>query len=457
MAAALLAALWPAAAGPQAPPGAEPNDPTLVEGVPPLKQSDVEAWKHLVELAFGDALTKEQSALLQDQLVAHWGQANGSTRSQLGQASAAWQQIGTAQGAHREMLRLALREQLLEAARSDPDDAISKLVLGLYDAASPVLVDGEPPLRKGSVGALISLLEWLTSQAAGQAVELNEVERDRFTSQLVEYYPHAAPGDRMLLAHLEETLAFVRAQWAEADPQGQANFRANLARLMGLNRPPLPAPYAGPTETWEHPNGLFSVDYPAEWPARYGSLSDGTIVAGWSLFDVTVLGEAPSAALELGALPDAGALIAAAAVPPDVLADRLTIEEAAFALAHELLSPSGAAEPLGDTVVGKGAVLAVWRQQSAGAEYFVWLSVLLLREPRGGAIATLARAPSAQKADLEPAFSHIVYSLRLPDPDAKQLPELLDFPDPRDLALDLLNTPLREQMDMIEGLTSGMR
>ncbi|MBM3473154.1 MAG: hypothetical protein FJX75_07810 [Armatimonadetes bacterium] len=429
----------------------------LVEGNPALNQSDVDAWQRLVELAFGRTLTKDESAALQEQLVTQWRDAKGAVRDQLTQAKGAWEQVSSAPGARKEVLRLALREQLLAAARRSADDPVGRLISGLYDASSPVLAEGIPPLRKGSVGALISLFEWLAQRAGGSAAPLSDVEREQFTAHLVEYYPYAAPGDWMLLSHMEETFAWLQSEWEAAGPEGQANFRANLAKALGIERTLPPAPYTGPTEAWDHPDGLFSVDYPADWSARFAGLSSGATVAGWSLLDVTLLGDAPSSALELAALPDSGALIAVATLPVDALEDRLTLDEATVALAHDLLTPFGPAEPLGRPTTGKGAVLTTWTQQSGDTQYLVWLSTVLLPKPRGAAVVTLTRGPAADKATLEPAFSRILYSLRLNDPSAKPLPDLLNFPSTHDLTLDLLNTPFPDQMDMIEGLTSGVR
>jgi hypothetical protein len=453
LAVAILA--LPALGGAQ--PAGEPEDAVLAEGNPPLHQSDVDAWERLVELAFGRALTKEEGTALQEQLVAQWRDSKGAARDQLGQAKGAWEQMAATPGARKEVLRLALREQLLDAAKRSADDPVGKIISGLYEASSPVLVDGIPPLRKGSVDALISLFEWLAQRAGGSTAPLSDVERQDFAAHLVQYYPHAAPGDWMLLSHMEETFAWLQSEWEAAGPEGQANFRANLAKALGVETTLPPAPYAGPTETWDQPDGLFSVDYPADWSARYAGLANGPTVAGWSLLDVTVLGEAPSSALELAALPDAGALIAVATLPVDALEDRLTLEEATVALAHDLLTPFGAAEPLGHPTTGKGAVLTTWTQQSGDTQYLVWFSTVLLPKPRGAAVVTLTRGPAADKATLEPAFSRILYSLRFSDPSAKPLPDLLDFPSTHDLALDLLNTPLRDQMDMIEGMTSGVR
>ncbi len=451
----LAAALLPGGADPQ--PAAEAEDAVLAEGNPPLRQSDVDAWKRLVELAFGAPLSQEQSAALQAQLVAHWREADNPTRDQLSQARGAWDRLGASQGAQRETLRLALREQLLDAADRHPDDGVSKVVQGLYDAASPILAEGTPPLRRGSVVALVGIFEWLASRAGGGAAQLTDREREEFVARLVERYPRTAPGDRMLLQHMEETSAWLQLQWEQAGPQGQANFRTNLAHALGVQGTLPPAPYAGATDTWEHPEGLFTVDYPAEWSARYGGLPEGTQAAGWSLLDATLLGEAPSAALEIAALPEEGALIATATLPADVVNDRLTIEEGVLALAHDMLLPFGAAEPLAQPVAGRGAVLSTWTQQTADGEYVAWLSAVLLAEPRGVAIVTLCRAPASRKADLEPAFSRILYSLRAGAASAKPLADLLSFPSSHDLASDLLNTPLRDQMDMIEGLTSGVR
>jgi len=449
IAAATLAALL-GGAGAQT-----PEEAVLAEGNPPLRQADVDAWRRLVETAFGAPLTAEQSAGLQEQLVALWRTADNPARSQLVQAAAAWARLGATQGAEQETLRLALREELLDAARRDPEAAVSKLVTGLYDATSPVLAEGPPPLRRGSAEALVALFEWLASRAGGAYEPLTAVERDRFTAHLVQHYPHTAPGDRMLLQHMEETLAWLQLQWERAGPEGQANFRANLARALGIEGALPPAPFAGPTDTWEHPDGVFSVDYPADWPARYGALPEGTAAGGWALLDVSLLGDAPSEALELAALPAEGAMIAVAAAPADLTDDRLTIEEAVVALAHDLLSPFGAVEPLTQPVIGEGAVLSTWTQQSPDGQHLAWISVVLLPRPRGAAVVTLCRAPAARKADIEPALSRVLYSLRTSDTPAQAMPDLRDFPSTRDLTLDLLNTPFPEQMDLIEGLAGG--
>ncbi|MBM3499666.1 MAG: hypothetical protein FJX74_13485 [Armatimonadetes bacterium] len=438
-------------------PAAPPEDPVLVEGRPPLLQSDVEAWSRLVEAAFDAPVAAAERAQLQEALVSAWQAGNGPARSQLAQAKAAWERLGSARGAEGDTLRLTLREELLEAAGQDPDDPVGQVLLRLRDAASPVLVDAEPPLRRGSALALVGLFEWLATRAGGGAEGLTDFERDQFVAHLVQHYPHIPPGDRMLLEHMEQTFAWLRLQWEQAGPEGQSRFRDNLARALGVEGTLPPAPYAGATDTWEHPDGLFNVDYPAEWAARYAGLPDGTLAAGWELLDVTLLGEAPSAALELGALPEEGALLATAILPPEALADRMTVEEAVVALAQSLLSPFGAVEPIAQPTVGKGAVLGTWTQHCADGERLVWLSAVLLPRPPGAAVVTLCRAPAARRSDLEPALSRILYSLRTSDASAAPLPDLLELPTSRDLALDLLNTPFPNQMDMIEGLSSGGR
>jgi len=142
-------------------------------------------------------------------------------------------------------------------------------------------------------------------------------------------------------------------------------------------------------------------------------------------------------------------------LPPEVLNDRLTFEEGVAGLAQSLLLPFSAAEPLAPPVVGKGAVLSTWRQPAPDGERLVWFSVVLLAKPPGAAVVTLCRAPAARKADLEPALNRVLYSLRAGDASARPLPDLLGLPSTRDLALDLLNTPFPDQMDMIEGLAGG--
>lgn len=437
------------------PEAALPEDRILVEGEPPLMQSDLDAWRRLLEIAFDGTLSRAQTLTLQESLVAEWQAGDRALRTQLTQAKTAWAQLDAAQGARREVIRLALRAELLEAAQREPDNPISKLVLTLYDSASPVLVEGQPPLRRGAVLALFNLLQWLASKVGFGEVRPMDLERERFVAHLVERYPHASPGDRMLLAHLEETFAWLQAEWEAAGPEGQANFRANLARSLGLSIMLPTVPYAGTTETWIHPDGLFSVDYPSEWAVRYASLPENTQVAEWSLLDVTVLGDADGAALELGALPEAGALIATAILPREVLGDQLALEEASVALAHDLLSRFGPVEPLSRPIVGPGAVLTIWGQQAAAIQYVAWLSVVLLPAPRGAAVVTVARVPTSRKADLEPGCMRVLYSLRVGDSSSPSVPKLFQLPATNDLLLDLLNLPLSEQMDLVEGLTSA--
>ncbi|MGQ9731638.1 MAG: hypothetical protein ACUVX8_10245 [Candidatus Zipacnadales bacterium] len=433
------------------------QDPLLADGNPPLRQSDMDAWQRLVEFAFEATLTPDQRTLLQTELLKDWQEADNLTRTRLLQAQSVWAQVGTALGTQKELLRLSLRAQLLDAAERDPESPVNSLILTLYEASSPLLVEGDPPLRKGALDALFSLLEWLAIEVTGHPAELTEMDRHEFAAQIARHYPHAAPGDRMLLSHMEETLAWLRSEWEKTDPQEQNRLRDHLARLFGLPRPFLPAPFTGVTETWQHPDGMFEVDYPADWPARYATLPQGTLVAGWELFDLSVLGEASTEVLELKALPSAGALIAVVALPAEVLNDRMTLEEGVFVFAEELLGRFGMSEPLGNSTSGRGAVLTLWRQMTNGDEYSIFFSTILLPELRGAAIITLARAPSAAAPDIGPAFSRIIYSLKPHDSAAPPLIDLLDMSQASAVARTLLHSPLRQQMDLIEGLTSEIR
>jgi hypothetical protein len=434
---------------------APPADPVLVEGPRPLRQSDVDAWRRLVEFAFGTALAPEQTASLQEELVRQWREADSPGRRQLAQAQEAWQQVDAARGARQEVLRLALRDELLAAARKTPEEPASRLVLELHDATNPVVVEGEPPLRRGSLDALATLLEWLVTQASGRPVEFTAGERAALRADVLRRYPRAAPGDCMLLAHLEETLALTQAEAEAASPELQARFRAGVARALGVTRPILTAPYVGSVETWEHPDGLYTVEYPADWPARYGALPEGAVSAGWTLLDVTVLGDAPTEALELSALPEAGALLICAVLPADVVADRVPLEEALAAVASALVAPSGQVEPTGEKASGQRALLGTWRQTSAAQAYDVLACVVLLTDPAGGAVLVLTRSPVERQAELGPAFSRVIHTLRLRGA-ASPVTENLGATNANAVLLDLANSPLGRQMDLVESLTGGL-
>ena len=431
-------------------------DPILIEGDPPLRQSDVDLLARLIAFAFDSELTARQAETIAGHVKGHWGERD-ELLPNLPEARAAWERASELTGPEREVARLSMRDGFMKAAEGQPDEDLARLQRRLYDAANPVIMTGRPPLRRRSVDALVSIVEWLATQAAGRTVELSEGQRGEVRRSLARQYPRSMPGDRMLLAYLEQTYYWMLLQWERAGPEEQANFRANLAGAFGVVKAPLAAPFTGETAKWEHPDGLFSLEYPSDWPARYGSLSEATTSSGWLLLDVTVLGEAPAEALELNALPTAGALVFTGVLPEEARTGRMTFHEAAFAFAAEILGASGKAEPLGEAAATDRAALMPWRHETPEGEFAALVSAVAVGEPEGGVILTVTRAPADQLQDLEPAFSRIIHSLRIGAEEEPELAEELGFVDPIELALDLLDDPLRVQMDLIEGLSSGMR
>lgn len=429
-----------------------PEDAVLAAGNPPLTQSVADAWQRLVEFAFDTTLSDEGAKALRDRLVAVWREADNPMRDRVTGAPQAWVQIGQATGPRRELMHLSLRDELVTAAEAKPDEPANKLVLDLWNAKSAVLAPGDPPLRRSSVQALLALFEWLVARSLGQDVQLTEAEKDEFTRRIVSEYPQAPPGDRMLLAGTEAVLPWIELEWERASPEARARFAANVSGLLGVQPSFLPAPYAGELDTWKHPDGLFELSYPKDWPARYGALAPGASVADWIIADVTVLGEAPAEALELGALPTAGAVVAVAALPPSVRDGKASLGDALTSLSSELLARTGRPEPVSGSARAANAALLVWRQTEPAATYTVWVSAVAMPQAPGAAVVTIARAPLEAEAQYAPAFSRIIHSLRL-----GQGGQSVDAPNARDAARELLAEPLGKQMDLIEGLTTGVR
>lgn len=436
------------------------DDPIAAAGDPPLRQSDVAVWQRLVEFAFDATLAEEQKQLLGERLIARWQEADSRARAEVLRGKDVWAEVSQAVGPEREVMRLQLREGMLEEAEADSEEPANRLILELWDAKSPVLVPGDPPLRKASGQALISLFEWLASQALNEEFELTEAERDDILLQLARQYPRSAPGDRMLLAHTEELLHWLKLEWNRAGSDARGHFRENLAGLLGLPQPLLPAPFVGELDTWAHPDGLLTVPFPADWAVRYSVLTDGATIGGWDLLDVAALGEAPAAALELQALPEAGALVSVGVLPPEVQEGRMSLQEAAFALGADLLGGFGEAQPLAQGVASEEAALIAWNHRAGDGDYMAWVTAIKLPDPEGGGAAIVARAPVDKADEYAPSFARIIYGLQLGEaasPDEYGLSDLLGLPEPRDIALDLFSMPLRGQMDLVEGLTSGIR
>lgn len=441
-------------------PAGSADDPVVATGDPPLRQSDVVVWQRLVEFAFDATLSEEQKELLGERLTARWQEADQRGRAELLGAKDVWGEASRAVAPEREVMRLQLREGMVKEAEADADEPANRLVLTLRDAASPVLVPGDLPLRKASAEALISLFEWLSSQALGEEFELTEAERDDILLQLARQYPRSAPGDRMLLAHTEELYRWLQLEWDRAGPEARGHFRANLADLLGLPRPVLPAPFVGELDTFEHPDGLLTIPFPADWSMRYSALAEGMRIGGWELLDVAALGGAPAAALQLEALPEGGVLVSAGVLPPEVREGTMSLQEAAFALGTAFLGAFGEPEPLAESIAGERAALIAWTQHAEGVEYAAWVAAIRLPEPEGGAVAIIARAAAARVEEYAPAFARIIYGLQLGEaasPEEQGFSDLAGFPEPRDVTLDLFSMPLRGQMDLLEGLTSGIK
>jgi hypothetical protein len=432
----------------------KPADTQLAEGNPPLTQAVADAWAGLVGFALDTTLTPDQKRSLQAELVKRWEAADNPARADMLRAPTMWGEASQAAGPLRELMRQQLRKEMLGKAEADAADSANKLLLELRESVDPVVVPGNPPLRRRSVEALADVYEWLASRALGQTVQLPEGIRGELVEAVKQAYPGAAPGDQMMLTEMPAVLAWLEFEWQAADPTVRARFTADVRGALGVPAPILPPPYAGETETWAHPDGLFELACPKGWPVRHAGLAEPLTVAGWLVRDVTVLGDAPPDAIELSALPRAGAVVMTATLPAAVTEGRDSLGEAAAAFGAELLGRHGPIEPVAESA-GPNSVLLVWNQQGQGEAYRAWVSVVALPDVPGAVVAIVARAPAAAAAEVEPALSAIVHGLRL-GPGKQPAPSAETAPGPG-IAESLVDRPLRSQMDLLEELIKGMK
>jgi hypothetical protein len=214
-----------------------PSRTRLVEGqdgTPPLTVYDVNAVNDFIEWVLDVPFTDAQRDALRDHFVAAWKANDRGEIEGVGQIITGRAQLDKVTDANKkELARQAMRAQIVKLLRGEAGrgDAMSRMVIGIYDAAHHPLAAGDPPLTRQATDATLEILYFMAARVTGAAADVapGSEQRDQFAQQLAAAYGTMPRENREELARMPMSWAALRVAWPELSREEQAKLTAAWA------------------------------------------------------------------------------------------------------------------------------------------------------------------------------------------------------------------------------------
>lgn len=148
-----------------------------------------------------------------------------------------------------EMVREQVQPEVVAGLRKEPD-AVSQLLVRLYDEANPPLAPGEPPLTREVSDAYLGILSFVDALMENRPwTPLPQQAKDTFAGQVATGYPALSPAQQTWLAGMPLAWATTRTLWGRASEEQRRELAAQLVASYGqtaastpLLAEPVPAP-----------------------------------------------------------------------------------------------------------------------------------------------------------------------------------------------------------------------
>jgi hypothetical protein len=139
-----------------------------IAGRPPLTLDMVQKATRFFQWLLDVPLTPEQQQQFRNAVARSWiSGRQDEIQSTLQVIQFSDQVLSSKSVTEREVIRQTVQPKYLAQIRSQPDNELSRWVLGIYDAAHKPIAAGNPPLRPQVVDAYVAFLSFMMNQSLG--------------------------------------------------------------------------------------------------------------------------------------------------------------------------------------------------------------------------------------------------------------------------------------------------
>jgi hypothetical protein len=221
--------LLPAGSYAQQPPGAFSGGIRYpIAGRPPLTSDMVQRAAHFFQWLLDAPLTPGQQQQFGGAVAQSWLSGRQDEIQSTLQVIQFNDQIMLSKSAsEREIVRQTLQPKYIAQLRAQPNNNLSRWLLGIYDAAHKPVAPGNPPLRPQVVDAYVAFLSFTMYQALGNNWSFTGGSfRDAVAQSIIASYPSLKADQQAAMAEIPLQWAQLNDAWPKAPLAQQQQLRA---------------------------------------------------------------------------------------------------------------------------------------------------------------------------------------------------------------------------------------
>jgi hypothetical protein len=204
-----------------------------IAGRPPLTFDMVQKASAFFQWLLEVPLTPEQQQQFRNAVARSWiSGRQDEIQSTLQVIQFSDQILSSKSVTEREVIRQTVQPKYLAQIRAQPDNELSRWVLGIYDTAHKPIVPGNPPLRAQVVDAYVAFLSFMMNQSLGNNWSFTGGGsfRDAVAQPIIASYPG-------LRADQQAAMAQIPLQWAQLNDAWPKTPLAQRQQLCAQWRP----------------------------------------------------------------------------------------------------------------------------------------------------------------------------------------------------------------------------
>ncbi|MCU0862994.1 MAG: hypothetical protein MUC36_04300 [Planctomycetes bacterium] len=188
----------------------------LERGRPPLTRYMVDEAVAFLEWLLQSPFTDAQAATVESELRTAWRTRDREEIDGTVELLQARQELAALQPEARELARVQVLEQALEAWRQEQAESRgAAMMLAIHAEVDRVLVAGDPPLKRQAVEAFAEFLHFAGQQVAGASAPLAPELREQLITGVAGQWPRLPRDQRDFVASMPLGWAALRLRWPE--------------------------------------------------------------------------------------------------------------------------------------------------------------------------------------------------------------------------------------------------
>jgi hypothetical protein len=237
-----------------------------IAGRPPLTFDMVQRATNFFQWLLDAPLTPEQQQQFRSAVAQSWlSGRQDEIQSTLQVIQFSDQVLISKSVTEREIVRQTVQPKYLAQMRAQPNNDLSRWVLGIYDAAHKPIAPGNPPLRPQVVDAYVAFLSFMMYQALGNNWSFTGGGslRDALAQPIIASYPSLRADQQAAMAQIPLEWAELNDAWPKAPLAQQQQLRAQWKPVLqqfldNLNRTAAAKPATSPDSRDQLMNKVFN-------------------------------------------------------------------------------------------------------------------------------------------------------------------------------------------------------